>query len=218
MKVVGVVLSLTLLLAACADAGPTPATQLASDPSTALLPASAGATTTPSPIAQSTMRGDFPGPSATVPPGARVLANVQLQELADLWASLGLSCQSHASGGPESPAGYAVHCDGGDAAGDIAVVAEADYWTPGGVVDISVSVGPSRSGSIDATATASEWVFPFARLAGGDAAVAWVQGHIEDPSCLQGCTEAVRGSQLSYYSGSRGAQELFYEASVPTPS
>jgi hypothetical protein len=162
------------------------------------------------------MTGEFPGPGATVPPGTHVLADLRLQQLSDLWTSLGLSCESHTSGGPESAADYTVHCERTDVAAEVDVSADADYWTPDGIVSMSVSLVPSGTDSIDARTAASEWVVPFARLAGGDAAVTWVQGHIEDTACHQGCTEDVLGSQLSYSSGSRGAQELFYVARLPS--
>ena len=166
---------------------------------------------------QSTLSGDLPGSEATVPPGQPVISNLTLDELAALWASLGLSCSSHVSGGPESAAAYNVHCEGGDPAGNVDVIAEADLWTLDGVATMSVVVNPTE-GTIDALTAASRWVAPFAELAGGEAALAWVQGHVGDTACRLGCTEVVRGDDLSYYSGSHGAQELFFIAPVPARS
>jgi hypothetical protein len=217
MKLIAPVLLVALAMVGCASATPsstpgqtspsasplptvTPSKSTASDP--------VEASTQPTVGAEPTLTGDFPEPGATIYPGAPVLVDLGLGELADLWASLGLSCESHAIGGPESPASYNVHCEGIDPKLDLEAVAEAAYWTPDGVVLISVIVNPSMGGSIDAAAAANEWVLPFARLAGGDAAVTWVQHHIDDAACRQGCTERVAGRQLSYYTGTRGGQKL----------
>jgi hypothetical protein len=225
MKAIGVALLAALVLAACGSTAQsfapersmTPATQRPSDiPPTPLPTVSVESTPLPTPGPEPTLTGEFPGPGATVPPGTHVLSDLRLQPLADLWASLGLACESHANGGSESPADYTVHCKRGDIAADVGVGADADYWTPDGIVVVSVNVVPSDSGSIDATVAAIDWVFPFARLAGGEEAVTFVQNHIEDAACDQGCTESVHGSQLSYYSGSRGAQELFYMVQIPS--
>jgi hypothetical protein len=120
------------------------------------------------------------------------------------------------AGGPESPAAYNVHCERTDLVTNIDVVADAAYWTDDGIATMSVGVTASDDGSIDGLAAATEWVLPFARLAGGDAAVRWMQQHLGDAPCLDGRTELVRGGQLSYRSGTRGGQTLHFVAPVPT--
>jgi hypothetical protein len=159
-----------------------------------------------------TFYGVFPAADATLGPNQPVLPDIALHDLAHVWDSLGLSCVSHTSGGPESPGNFTVHCEGTDAARTVDVVADADYWTREGILDIGVNVSPSGDGSIDATDAAIEWITPFAALAGGDPVVGWVMSHIEDPSCRLDCTEIVKRSTLSYSSGVRGSQQLFYIA------
>jgi hypothetical protein len=180
--------------------------------------ASAETTSAPTTVPQPTLMGEFPGPNATVPPGAPVLSDLKLDDLATLWASLGLPCLSHTSGGPTSPASYNVHCEGADPAADVEVVADAAYWTFDGVATMSIGVHPTSDGSIDAAAAASDWVVPFAHLAAGDAAVAWVRSHIADSACADGCTKVFRGAVLAYYTGTRGGGTLHYVAPVPVRS
>ncbi|HEY4227033.1 MAG TPA: hypothetical protein VGM49_01755 [Candidatus Limnocylindrales bacterium] len=224
MKLIGAALAAAVIVAGCATGLPSPASDASfttgsetpthgpSPSPTARPPVTSLPTQAPEPK----LTGEFPGPGASVFPGAAVLLDLRLQDLAEVWASLRLSCDSHATGGPESPADYSVHCERTDSTAGVDVVADADYWTADGIVVMSVSVVPSGGESIDATAAATMWVFPFAKLAGGNAAVTWVQGHIEDPSCYQDCVEIVRGSQLAYASGTRGAQQLDYVAQIPS--
>lgn len=222
MKVFAAALAVALSLAACGSAGPSatllttvsPSISPTDGPSPATPSGPVETSPPPTTLPQPTLYGEFPGPDATVPPGQPVIADLSFDELAGLWASLGLSCRSHASGGPESPAAFNVHCEGGDPTADMEVVAEADYWTLDGVATMHMDVGPISDGSVDPGVAAERWVLPFAELAGGSAAVAWVNDHIGDSSCRLGCTTDVRGSDLSYYSGSRGGQELFFVAPV----
>jgi hypothetical protein len=133
---------------------------------------------------------------------------VRLDDLADLWASLGLSCASHSTGGPESPAAYNVHCELMDPAANVDVVTDAAYWTTDGVAVIFVTATARDDGSIDGPVAATRWVLPFAWLAGGESAAWWLQEHLGDPMCLDTCTEHFRGSQFSYGTGTRGTQSL----------
>ena len=181
-------------------------------------PASASPTLMPTP--QTTLFGEFPAIDATVPPGQPVIQNLRFADVARLWASLGLSCFSHVSGGPESPANHNVHCEGRDAATNVSVVADAGYWTFDALATVSVAVGSiTMDGSIDHEATASEWIFPFAALAGGDSAVAWVKDHLNDPACGRlGCSKPTGNSDLSYYNGSRGGHQLSLVVRIPVRS
>jgi hypothetical protein len=144
-----------------------------------------------------------------------VITGLTVDDLAKVWASLGLSCESYANLSPESAAAYTVHCEGGDPAADVSVVAGAAYWTLDGVATFQVDVGSfTLGGSIDSPA-ASRWVFPFAELAGGDRVVSWVKDHMADPACGHGCTLVVRDSKLIYDVGSHGYQGLELVAPVP---
>jgi hypothetical protein len=205
--------ALVILVAGCATGVASPA--VPSTPTLTTLAASPTPILTP----QSTLFGEFPGPGATVPPGQPVLENVRFEALAALWASLGLSCLSHRSGGPESPATYTVHCERRDAATNVEVVADADYWTMDALATLSVSVGSiTMDGSVDHEATASDWVFPFAALAGGDAAVTWVKKQLDNSACRLGCSEAMGNGDLAYYNGSRGGQGLLFVVRIPVQS
>jgi hypothetical protein len=137
-------------------------------------------------------------------------------DLADLWESLGMSCRSHSSGGPESAASYNVHCEAADPATNVEVVAEANYWTFEDVATMHVNVGSiTMDGSIDASSAARHWILPFAELIGGKPVVTWVEAHIADPSCLEGCTKVIRDSSLTYTTGTRGGQILRLTAPNP---
>jgi hypothetical protein len=212
-KLVGAIL---VIVAGCGTGLASPALTSTPKP-TALAPAAASPRTIPTP--QQTLFGEFPGADATVPPGQPVIESLRFAELAGLWASLGLSCFSHVSGGPESAANHNVDCEGGDVATNAEVVVEADYWTLNAVAAMSVSVRSiTMDGSVDHEATASEWVFPFAALAGGDSAVAWVKDHLDDDACGLGCSEAIGNSDLSYYNGTRGGHQLYFVVRIPVRS
>lgn len=169
-------------------------------------------------LPEPTLWGTFPGPNETIPPGQPVIAGLTLDELAAVWSSLRLSCVATPVGlSPESAAAYGVYCEGRDPSSDLDVVAEAGYWTVDGIAIMQVILVPNSS-PIDAGTAAEDWVVPFAELAGGDVAVAWVRNHVGDASCFQGCTIPIRGADLSYYSGVGAAQELFFVAPVPVVS
>jgi hypothetical protein len=177
---------------------------------------SAAASVAPTTLPEPTLFGEFPGPDATVPPEQHVITGLRLDNLTGLWASLGLSCFSHPSGGPESAASYNVHCEAADPATNVEVVAGADYWTFQHVRTIDVNVGSiTMDGAVDAPSAAREWVLPFAALMGGKPLVAWVEEHIADPTCLDGCKKVIRDSNLTYIIGSRGGQILRLTAPSP---
>ena len=217
MSKVGAVL--LAVVAGCTPGGPSPAPVPAPTSAMVATPATSAAaaqTPTPVPTPQHTLFGEFPGATATVPPGQPAIENLRFADMAALWASLGLACSSHVSGGPESPANHNVHCEGRDIATNVEIVAESDYWTFEAVATMSLTVGSiTMSGSIDHDATASAWVVPFAALAGGDAAVAWVNDHLDDPACRLGCSYAIGSSDLSYYNGTRGGHQLYFVVRVP---
>jgi hypothetical protein len=171
------------------------------EPSSA--PSSQEPTTTP----EATISGEGPGPDATVPPEVAIIPGIGIQDIAGLAASFGLTCQSRAGGIGGSEGGFNVHCDGTAGNPPADVVVEAVYWTADGVQTLSVSFVPATDQPLDETTAANNWILPFASFAGGDA-TAWVQGHIGDKTCSGGCVLPVPGGNLSYYSGSRGAQEL----------
>jgi hypothetical protein len=139
-----------------------------------------------------------------------------LEDLAELWASLGLSCESYTAGGPESPAAYNVHCERTEPAANLHVVTDAAYWTTDGVAVISVTATALDDGSIDGPVAATQWVLPFVRLAGGESAVQWLQQRLADQTCPDKCNEHFRGSLFSFGTGSLGTQSLHVVASVST--
>jgi hypothetical protein len=205
-----------VIIAGCTPAAPSPALRPTPTSTTA---AAVAASPTPIPTPQPTLFGEFPGPSVTVPPGQPVIENLRFNDLAALWASLGLSCFSHTSGGPESPANYNVHCEHQDSPSNAWVIAEANYWTVDAVATLSVTVlSITTDGSIDHEATAVEWVYPFAALAGGDSAVSWVKDHLDDSTCGLGCSMAIGNSDLSYSNGTRGANSLDIVVRIPVRS
>jgi hypothetical protein len=154
------------------------------------------------------MLGEGPGADASVPPGVAIIPGLGIQDIAGLAASFGLTCQSRAGGIAGSEGGFNVHCEGtaGNPSADIVV--EAVYWTADGVQTLNVSFVAATDQPLDETTAANNWILPFAPFAGSDA-TAWVQSHIGDATCGGGCVLTVTGGNLSYYTGSRGAQELF---------
>jgi hypothetical protein len=174
------------------------------------------ATVAPTIVAEPTLFGEFPGPDTTVPPGQPVLQDVTLEDLAGLWASLGLTCESHTAGGPESPAAYNVHCERSDPAANLHVVSDAAYWTNDGIATLSITATSIDDGAIDGPTAATHWILPFVRLAGGDRAERWLQQLVAGTTCLDGCKDHFRGSQFSYRTGLRGSQSLHVVAPAPT--
>jgi len=169
------------------------------------------------PLPQPTLIGEFPGPKATVPPHQPVLAGLTFDQVTRVWASLGFSCESYASGGPESAAAWHVHCEDGNPNDAVMATAELSYWTLDGIATMSVSVNPNTfDGSLDAERAAIRWVVPFADLIGGEPIVAWVHDHIGDPNCLNDCVKRIGDGRLVYSGGLRGSQGLEYYAPVPT--
>jgi hypothetical protein len=218
-RLLGILVS-SMLLASCAG-GQTPGaaaptgtpksveTPASSDTSSPARPtAHADVSPAPSIEAEPTLGGEFPGPDATVWPGAPVLRDVRLEDLAELWASLGLSCESYTTGGPESPAAYNVHCERMEPAANLHVVTDAGYWTTDGVAVISVTATAIDDGSIDGPVAATQWILPFVRLAGGESAVQWLQQRLADQTCPDKCNEHFRGSLFSFGTGSLGTQSL----------
>jgi len=204
------------MIAGCTAAAPSPSVR-ATPTSTTVTPVAASPTPIPTP--QPTLFGEFPGPSVTVPPGQPVIENLRFNDLAALWASLGLYCFSHTSGGPESPANYNVHCEQQDPVSNAWVIAEANYWTVDAVATLSVTVRSlTTDGAIDHETTAIEWVYPFAALAGGDSAVGWVKDHLDDSACRSGCSMAIGNNDLSYSTGIRGANSLDIVVRIPVRS
>lgn len=131
-----------------------------------------------------------------------------MEALAELWTSLGFSCESGIGSFPGSGGGFHIHCERADEVGHANYVAGAVYWTPQSVQTISLSIVSMSEEPIDGASAAAQ-VFPAtADLAGGPRARTWVAQRIGDPTCADDCVEVVDGLQLAISVGSRGGHLL----------
>jgi hypothetical protein len=192
-------------------AGPTP--DVSAIPDVSASPA-ASLTSTFAP--EPSLAGEAPGPDATIPPGVPTIPDVDIGALVSVWAALGLACESSTGSFPGTEGGYNVHCERTDTPANVDVVANAVYWTPEGVQTISILFTPIGDDALDAAAAATQWIYPFADLIGGQAATAWIQEHVGDEACGESCTVVIGGSQLSYYSGRLGSQKFSIVAAPTT--
>ena len=156
----------------------------------------------------SPLSSDVPGADATVPPRVSVVSGLRIQDLAGLWTSLGLTCQSWAGGQPGTAGGYALHCERHDASTSVDVVAEAFYWTSDGVHSISASITSANGEAIDGATPARQLFLPSVALVAGDAARSWAQDRVGAAACTGGCTQSFAGSQLTVTTGLGGSQQL----------
>jgi hypothetical protein len=172
-------------------------------------------TSDPSVMPDGTLTGDVPAPNATVPAQVPVIAGLRIESVVGLWQSLGLECKSYLGAFPGTPGGYSLECEHRDTAANVDVVAEAAYWTSEGVQAISISATSINGQAIDGNATATSWLVPTLRLAGGDTATTWLQAHMGPTTCRDDCAGIFGGGRISFSVGNLGGQNLHIEAAMP---
>lgn len=137
-----------------------------------------------------------------------IIPGLRIEELAGLWESVGMTCESRSGSFPDSPGGFNVHCEGMDVKANIDFGADAVYWTSDGIQVLSITITSITEDPIDGTSAAADVLIPAAELAGGSAARAWLQERIGDPMCAEECVEVIGGTQLALTVGSRGGYQL----------
>lgn len=216
--------ALVLAVAACGNAalasptfepGPSSAspaltpTQSVALPTSTSMPEPSSPNVTPLPSVL--IRGEMPGPDATIPPGVPVIPNLRIETVAAMWEALGLVCASGMGNYPDSPGLFGnLGCEREDRAGNAHYWAAAIYWTPEGIASMRMGI-TSISGDpiLDAGAAAS-LMLPSVELFVGDEAAGWTEDHLDDRDCRDGCSHAFGQQRLTLHTGSAFAAGLIH--------
>jgi hypothetical protein len=130
---------------------------------------------------------------------------VRIDALVGIWGSAGLTCVSNAGSFPDVEGGFNIHCEKTDESANASFVGSAVYWTLDAVQTVSLSVSSATfGGTVNATETADQVLFPMVEALGGEAAREWIESVFADATCDDGCSETFGESKFVFESGSHG--------------
>jgi hypothetical protein len=183
-----------------------------------VAPPSAAATTTPTipdvtPLPSVFIRGEMPGPDATVPPGVAVVPNLRIETVAGIWEALGLACDSVMANYPDSDGFFGnLGCEWKDVSGNADYNVSVVYWTPEGIASVRLLVLKIMDDEdLDPAAVASLFL-PSVRLIAGDNAATWVKDHLDDQGCRSGCARTFGRLRFDLSVGSDSVALLHIDA------
>lgn len=158
----------------------------------------------------------MPGPDATVPPGTQVIPNLRIETVAAMWEALGLVCDSVMANYPDSDGLFGnLGCEREDPAANADYWASAIYWTPEGIESLTIGITTITGDPIlDAGAGASLLV-PSVRALVGEEAAAWVEDHLDDRDCRDGCSRTFGQQRLTLHTGSDFGDGLIHIDALP---
>jgi len=159
----------------------------------------------------------MPGPDATVPPGTPVIPNLRIEVVAAVWEALGLVCDSGMGNYPDSSGIFGVlGCERDDHAGNAHYSASAIYWTPDGIASLTMAITSISGDPIRDTGAAASLLLPSVRYLVGEEAATWVEDHLADHDCRDGCSHTFDGQRVTLHTGSDFLTGLIHIDAVET--
>lgn len=173
-------------------------------------------TTLVTPLPSVLIRGEMPGPDATIPPGVDVFRDLRIETVAAMWEALGLACDSGMGNYPDSSGLFGLlGCERKDVVGNAFYATNAIYWTPEGVASMMMSVTSASGDPIVDKGAAAALFLPSVELFVGDEAAAWIEGHLDDRDCRDGCSHTFDRQRLTLHTGSEFVAGLIHIDAVP---
>ena len=168
------------------------------------------------PLPSVLIQGEMPGPDATVPPGVAVIPNLRIETVAGMWEALGLACDSVMANYPDAIGLFGnLGCEREDVTMNAEYHASAVYWTPKGIASMRmVIVTITGDPILDAGAAASLFL-PSVELFVGHQAASWVEDHLADRDCRDGCSRSFGQQRLTLHTGSEFVAGLIHIDAVP---
>lgn len=177
-------------------------------------PASSPAVLTPQP--STGLVGEFPGPDATIPPGAPpVISNLGIEAIAAAAVAEGLTCVSEAGTIQDGSGGYTLACEGLDTAGHAKFALRATYWTLGAISEIRLTAHSDTPGAVVSPAAPINLMSAISGVSSGQIAKTWVVGHLDDPACNPSCNSTYGDVLVQLQVGLNGARALHISAATP---
>lgn len=120
-----------------------------------------------------------------------------------------MSCVSARGSFPGAAIGFTVSCSGTDPSGTASSGVQAVYLTLSDVVTVTAIVNPiPYDGTISDPAIVARVLIPTAALVAGEEGSHWLQAHLSDQACTEGCFTTIASVKFELELGVDGSASL----------